>query len=560
MLCDSSTVSPYDPWSMGIRSRFSPPHAEHNPPANDFNAMQVQAYQQALQAYYANYSSYLSAFSPHAQSYHMPASYPYSPSSPMPVNNSSSTVPAAAVHSNNTTPAAVVAPSSSATSSPAPSSSTSSSTSSSLATLFPLFLRNLDLHFKSNPTNIDMLIQHIVKVWGQHMLKVIEKAGNIKVDDEASNILCSAASPPSSSNLASSLLTSASALAAAGANNSNNNNAANRSIRALLPLLQAHLSTSSSAPALLLYHVLSLLTTPLLAAANQAGNQMDSAVLTNLVAVLVVLNLQSSPALSPHVQLAIRLFSSSSPSSTTLPNAAINVPGVNAADIAAQPAAAGAAAAPAAPVVPPNRFARYIDMKVLLKCVLLFFLFAQDGSYERSLWIGFLLFVAYLSVIRHYQALLSCCISVLTYVRCVHVFVCRYQVGAFRRDGNANAANANANGAPAANPGARPAAAPMDDEEELEFQRGHFGAGAAIPPMREDNDLDRGNAAGANAGDGVPQIQPATGLIVGIEKFVVGFFASLVPSWRPVPVPVARIPAAPPVEQAAPAVQAQPIQ
>ena len=214
----------------------------------------------------------------------------------------------------------------------------------------------------------------------------------------------------------------------------------------------------------------------------------------------------------------------------------------------AVPAAGAAAVAPAAAVAVPNRFGRYINVQLMAKFVVIFVLFSQGGDAHRAV----LLAIA----------------SVLAYL---------HQVGAFRA-GGPPAVVARAGGGAGGLLGA-------DEDDEMEFAmagRGGGGGGGMaagqIPPVNEPPRAPAPQAAAqvhaqapvAHGPAGVaavaagavpapaavavavgPPVSPPSGFVVSVEKFIVGLFASLVPSWRPVPVPMAVPPPQPPQPQQA---------
>ena len=193
--------------------------------------------------------------------------------------------------------------------------------------------------------------------------------------------------------------------------------------------------------------------------------------------------------------------------------------------VAGAVAGGGAAAVgqPAAPAPLRHRLARYFDLRLLLKFIVLFILFSQDGDWQRTILLGVAAVLAYL-----------------------------YQVGAFGRG-----------------PPANPPINGLDEDEMMmqEFQQAHGGGGFGgnqiqppprqqQPPQQQQRQQQQEVAAAdpANGGVGVgvalngepaPAFPvgppPAEGFIPNVEKFIVGFFASLVPTWRPTPVPPAQL-------------------
>lgn len=152
------------------------------------------------------------------------------------------------------------------------------------------------------------------------------------------------------------------------------------------------------------------------------------------------------------------------------------------------------------------RWRRYVDIRLLLKFLLLYVLFSQDGDWERSVILAIASIAAYL-----------------------------YQIGAFRRGG------------PPENPHLE------EEEEELAeiaaAEQQHAHAVNNQMPQRNNNDRNPHAQAGGDLGPvGVVGVDVGVGgaggadflpqsLVVNIEKFIVGFFASLVPTWRPTPPP-----------------------
>jgi hypothetical protein len=194
-------------------------------------------------------------------------------------------------------------------------------------------------------------------------------------------------------------------------------------------------------------------------------------------------------------------------------------------------APAGAAAAPnAAAIVPapaPGRFARYLDLRLLLKFAVLVVLVSQDGDWQRTMVFVVASIVAYL-----------------------------YQIGAFRREGpQAQAAAAGANGAAGAGGNRERFDDEDDDLGDFQGQRG-FG-GQQVPPREADMAAQQQQAQAGGAAAVVVAPAPQ-GLVVNVEKFIVGFFASLVPTWQPTAVPAAIAPV-PQQQQQPPVVQAAPV-
>ena len=211
------------------------------------------------------------------------------------------------------------------------------------------------------------------------------------------------------------------------------------------------------------------------------------------------------------------------------PPVAANQPAAAAAAGAAGGGApAGAVAAPnAGAVVPapaPGRFARYLDLRLLLKFAVLVVLVSQDGDWQRTMVFVVVSIVAYL-----------------------------YQIGAFRRGGPpAPAAAAGANGVVGA--GGNRERFDDEDDEVGDFQGERGFGGQQMPPREADMAAQQQQAQAGGAAAVVVAAAPQ-GLVVNVEKFIVGFFASLVPTWQPTAVPAAIAPA----PQQQPAMQAAPV-
>ena len=229
--------------------------------------------------------------------------------------------------------------------------------------------------------------------------------------------------------------------------------------------------------------------------------------------------------LTPHIPLTASSLPSFSPtpSSSTSASLPSSSPAPATAPATTPAAAAPAAAADVAPaaVARNARWAavrRYVDVRLLIKLVVLLLVFSRQGDSTRSLLLMAAAVVAYL-----------------------------WQVGAFRRREPEPAAGEGENREVLAE-------ARREAREERRAGGGAGGFGGFFGGMDEDEDEDddialqreqlhilqqqhqaemirRGVRVGGQGGEGTVVEQDTW---VGVvEKFIVGLFASLVPSWRP---------------------------